>query len=105
MKIGPRFTGSYSEPGTYHITFSVVSTGGVRNSREYRLNVEERTPRTPIAPEEVWGTILIIVSIGLFLGVVIYFIRTGQQTKFASAKNKPKRRAKEKEEEADGGVV
>jgi len=95
----------FREPGTYSITFSVKSEAQVPNSREYRITVEEKTPDRPIAPEEVWGTILIIVSIGLFLGVVIYFIRTGQQTKFASAKNKPKRRAKEKEEDADGGVV
>jgi len=100
-----RFT--FQEAGTYYLTFRVTSVAGVTNSREYKLTVEDRTPSPPIAPTEVWGTILIIISIGLFIGVVIYFIRTGQQTKFASAKNKPnKKRSKEKEEEdADGGVV
>ena len=94
----------FREPGTYHITFSVASQAGVRNSREYRINVEERPPDRPIAPEEVWGTILIIVSIGLFLAIIIYFIRTDQQTKFATTKNKPKKQAKEKLD-VDGGVV
>jgi hypothetical protein len=96
----------FREAGTYYITFSVTTPAGVTNSREYRIHVEERTPRPEIAPEEIWAYVLIVISIGLLLGVVIYFIRTGQQTKFASAKNKPKRRVKEKEEDdGDGGVV
>ena len=100
-------TFTFREPGTYTILITVINNGN-QGTVPYRLTVEEREPRRPIAPEEVWGTILIIVSIGLLLGVVIYFIRTGQQTKFASGKNKPKRRekqVKEKEEDGDGGVV
>lgn len=98
----------FREPGTYYITFRVTSPSGVPNSREYRITVEDDTKKAALAPEEVWGTILIIVSIGLFLAVIIYFVRTGQQTKFASAKNKTKKSAKEKEDkekEKDAGVV
>jgi len=96
----------FREPGTYYITFRVRSQSGVWGTREFRVTVEERPERQRVAPETVWGAILIIASIGLFAGVVIYFWRTGSQTKFASAKTKTKKPAAQKtNEDSDGGVV
>lgn len=94
----------FREPGTYYLTFRVKSQSGVTNTREYRLTVEEDTPKKAVAPETVWGTILIIASIGLFAGVIIYFFRTGSQTKFASNKVKTKKQS-QKTEDNDGGIV
>lgn len=96
----------FRESGTYYLTFRITSPSGVVGTREYRLNVEEKTPKQGVAPATVWGTILIIASIGLFLGVIIYFVSTGQKTKFASAKTKSKKPSQVKEnEDTDGGVV
>jgi hypothetical protein len=97
-------TFQFRDAETYYLNFRVTSKSGVTGNREYRLNVEARTPRDRIAPETVWGTILIILSVGLLAGVVIYFVRTGQQTKFATVKTKQKKPGKAKEDE-DGGVV
>ena len=94
----------FTQSGTYYIRIRITSPTGNVGTREFRITVRQPDPESTVTPEAIWGAILIILSVGLFLAVVIYFIRTGQQTKFASAKNKPKARAKEKDD-TEGGVV
>jgi len=49
------------------------------------ITVEQQEERDRITPGQIWGIILIIISSGLLIGVVFYFIKTGRQTKFQSA--------------------
>ena len=78
------------EAGTYTITIDVMSDSGEWGRAVYTITVNSVPPARQIAPEEVWGTILIILSSALLIGVVIYFFRTGQSTKFSSNKVKKK---------------
>jgi hypothetical protein len=77
--------------GEYVVVFEVRSPSGVTNIREKEVSVEARYVSPSITPEEVWGTILIILSVGLLLGLVFYFIKTGSVTKFQSVRAKGKK--------------
>ena len=98
----------FIESGSYTISIRVKSLVKQETTKPISLTVVADEPKKGLTPPEIWGTILIILSVGLFLGVVVYFIRTGQQTKFASAtktgKTTKSARSKEKDD-GDGAVV
>jgi|GEM_PF-3904823 len=85
-----------TEAGKYRVDIKVRSESGVYGTTEYQVQVDEKTPPHQIAPEEVMGIILIIISSGLLLGVIVYFIRTGQSTKFSGKRNAPKKAKEDK---------
>jgi len=72
-----------SESGDYRITLTIRSETGISNSVSYTITVEAEKATTKISPTTIWGIILIVISSGLLVGVVVYFIQTGRKTKFA----------------------
>lgn len=86
--------------GDYRITFSISSRANVSAVRSKTITVQPEEPEKKIDWTEIMGTILIILSSGLLIGVVIYFIRTGNTTKFQGTHGKKK----EKEEKPDAVV-
>ena len=77
-----------TQVGVYEIILTLDSEFGFEGTRTYRINVQQDTPRPPPSPGQIWGIILIVLASGIFLGVVVYFVKTGRQTKFASAADK-----------------
>jgi hypothetical protein len=68
--------------------------------------VGEETPDIRIDPTVVWGTILIILSSALLIGLIVYFVRTGQATKFEGSRGtKVGKKEKTKDTGSDGAVV
>jgi hypothetical protein len=78
-----------SMAGTYEVTFSIVNeiTQSTASSAKLTLTLTTDSSSTTIKnrAKDVWGWILIILSSGLLIGVVFYFIKTGRDTKFAGA--------------------
>jgi hypothetical protein len=77
-----------TEAGTYKITFTLYNkyTGkSVSSDATLTVEAEETDSKKIIDPSNVWGIILIVLSSGLLIGVVFYFIKTGRDTKFAGA--------------------
>ena len=79
---------TFTEAGTYTIFIQVKSESGVWGNKSFSVKVEEKTPKAQIAPEKIWGIILIVLSVGLLLGVIVYFFATGRKTKFAGNQSK-----------------
>jgi len=82
------FRFNLSESGTYTITFQIVSASGVENTLVMHIIVDPAPERRTISPQTIWGTILIVISSGLLLGVVVYFVQTGRKTKFVGSASK-----------------
>ena len=68
-----RYIYNINEVGTYTVTFSLSDpAGNVREvSRTFTVTEDSTTPMTQ---EEIIGTVLIVVSVLVLAGVVIYFI-------------------------------
>ena len=84
--------------GTYKVTVNMTNkyTGAtISNSIEFTIDVNVSNKKNNL--KDVWGTILIILSLGLFAGVVYYFVRTARATRFIdtpSAVKEPKNKNK-----------
>jgi hypothetical protein len=91
----------FEQAGDYHITLYIQSeTGRDSEPKSFTIHIDEDPEKTKISPQTIWGTILIIISSGLLLGVIVYFIQTGRRTKFAgTAKPVKEKAAKEKDKE------
>jgi hypothetical protein len=89
------FTFKVTETGTYTVEFWVYSatTKSSNIVTEY-INVPASAARSSVSPQTIWGIVLIILSSGLLLGVVVYFIQTGRSTKFLTANTVAKGSAK-----------
>ncbi|MCL2756225.1 MAG: hypothetical protein FWE45_04220 [Firmicutes bacterium] len=87
--------------GEFTVTLQITSEAGVTTSRNFRINVEAPEPSTTITPTEIWGWVLIVLSSGVLLAVIIYFIKTGRDTKFAGNNKKAKGKETEKIEKPD----
>lgn len=68
----------YTEKGTYYLTLSVTDNAGNVGTKVYNINVEGTTVNA-LVTEEIWGTVLIVVSVVLVLGVVAYFVITNRK--------------------------
>ena len=77
--------------GEYHVTLRITSEAGVPSTFTARFIVEEPPVDRTLDTNTVWAIILIILASGILLGVVIYFIKTGRDTKFAGANAKGKK--------------
>ncbi|MCL2569677.1 MAG: hypothetical protein FWE16_00545 [Firmicutes bacterium] len=80
----------FNEAGNWRINFHIESEAGVPAFMTRTIRVEMATPDTPVSPEQIWGIILIIFSIGLFIGIVAYFVISGRNIKFAGQTSKAK---------------
>ncbi|MCL2850931.1 MAG: hypothetical protein FWE01_01045 [Firmicutes bacterium] len=79
-----------TDNNSWQIEISIESRSGVRATLFRTITVEDTTPRATTSPAEVWSWILIALASAVALGIVYYFIKTGRQTKFASAQAKQK---------------
>jgi hypothetical protein len=77
--------------GTYTISLTIKSASG-HDSITFTRTITVETPETPpgIGPHVIWGTVLIVISVGLLLGLVVYFVQTGRKTKFAGTQGQVK---------------
>ena len=78
-----------TESGDYRITFEIESESGQRAYLTRTITVETPKPSSKISAQVIWGTILIIISSFLLIGVVFYFWQSGRKTKFAGAGKTP----------------
>ena len=85
-----------NQSGEYRVTVTIASASGMTDVKTFIITVDPERTRNRISPQTIWGTILIVISSGLLLGVVVYFIQTGRKTKFAGVAAKT---AKSKKEE------
>ena len=81
--VNRRWSFALTQAGEYRITFSITSETGQTGYLSRSIIVEGKKGKTVIAPEYIWGTVLIVISSGLLIGVLVYFIQTGRGTKFA----------------------
>ncbi|MDR0383826.1 MAG: hypothetical protein LBH47_00675 [Christensenellaceae bacterium] len=92
--------------GTYTIKFSLSNlfkTGDTGTASFTFSVITDDSSTNEIDPRNVWGIILIVLSVGLLGGVIYYFIKTGKETKFIGTvrpTSKPKKE-KKKDEEKD----
>ncbi len=61
------------QTGNYTLTFTVTDTAGNKTTYEKKFTVEEKTQDAQMVYQTV-GTILIVVSVVVLAGVIIYFI-------------------------------
>ena len=71
--------------GEWVVEIVIRSEADVEARQTFRFYVEETPPGRYTDTGTIWGIILIVLSSGVLLGVVIYFIKTGRDTKFAGA--------------------
>lgn len=85
--------------GTYKVNISMTNryTGNtVSKSIEFTIDVNVTNKNTNL--NTVWGIILVVLSVGLFAGVIFYFVKTARATRFVDVPNavKAKKPAKTK---------
>ena len=78
------------QSGDYRITLTIPSETGVTASVSYTITVEGDKAGSRISPQTIWGTVLIVITSGLLIGVIVYFIQSGRKTKFAPTSGSPK---------------
>jgi len=76
---------NFDSAGEYHIILWIESATSRDHTVSFTIVIKEDEPKKKISPQTVWGTILIVISSGLLLGVIVYFVQTGRRTKFAGA--------------------
>jgi len=74
-----------TESGDYTIIFQITSASGRTGIMTRIITVDPPRARTSVSPETIWGTILIVLSSGLLLGIAVYFFYTGRKTKFVGS--------------------
>ena len=83
-EIGTTTSGKYiyeiTETGSYKVTFTLADEAGNVREVSKTFEVEEETTN-PMNKEEVIGTVLIIISVLVLAGVVIYFIVSKKKNK------------------------
>jgi hypothetical protein len=91
-----------SNAGTYKVSMSLwnpFSNNSASTYVEMTVKDVEVSKDNLIDPSNIWGIILIVLSSGLLIGVVFYFIKTGRETKFITSVT-PKAEKKVKPEKA-----
>ncbi|MCQ2382822.1 MAG: hypothetical protein MJ060_03215, partial [Clostridia bacterium] len=72
--------------GTYKVTVKLwnnYTSSYVTKSIEFTLDAESTNKNVNL--NTVWGIILIVLSVGLFAGVIFYFVKTARATRFVDA--------------------
>lgn len=81
--------------GTYKVNISMpnkYTASSVSASIEFTIDVDVTNKKTNL--NNVWGIILIVLSVGLLAGVVYYFIKTARATRFVDAPRMAKNKIK-----------
>ncbi|MDD4275390.1 MAG: hypothetical protein PHO33_00175 [Clostridia bacterium] len=76
---GYKYTYALDEAGSYTITYTATDEAGNTESQTHSFQVTVAESE-PVISTTVWGTVLIIVSVLVLAGVVIYFVKTGKKT-------------------------
>lgn len=69
------YTYELSSAGTYKLVYSLTDSAGNTATKTYYIEVTADSTSATIS-QEVWGTVLIVASVVLLAGVVIYFVIT-----------------------------
>ena len=91
---------TFETAGDYVLTFSVTDDAG--NSQVYTKTIKvvaEQTKKTDVTT--VVGTILIVVSLAVLAGVIIYFAKTPKTSNMAPRAKKVEKKASKKDENKD----
>ena len=80
-------TYEFTKAGTYTLTYKATDKAGNSDDTAYTFEVRS-TPNSSSVAETVWGVVLVVASLALLSGVVIYFVRT---------KDKPDAKEKKKD--------
>ena len=82
-----------ADEGEYEVYLSIKSETGA-DSIPYKVTIKVNAKPVPNgpSPQTIWGTILIILSAGLLIGIVWYFVQSGRKTRFANANGGKKAR-------------
>ena len=75
-----KYVYNINEVGTYKVTFSLSDVAGNVRTVTRTFTVTEDTT-TPMTQEEIIGTVLIVVSVLVLAGVVIYFVVSKKKAK------------------------
>lgn len=81
------FNYTLSEAGTYKVTYILTDKAGNTDEIEKTITVASKNS-TSIISEKAWGTILVVASVALLAGVVVYFAVTNK--KYSSQERKSK---------------
>lgn len=65
----------FETAGTYTLTYTATDSAGNSDPIVYTFEVKSKTNDTTVS-EQSWGIVLIVVSLALLCGVVIYFVKT-----------------------------
>ncbi len=81
--------------GTYKVNISMpnkYTASSVSASIEFTIDVDVTNKKTNL--NNVWGIILIVLSVGLLAGVIYYFVKTARATRFVDAPRMAKNKIK-----------
>ncbi|MCQ2381679.1 MAG: hypothetical protein MJ054_00030 [Clostridia bacterium] len=81
--------------GTYRVNIKMnnsYTSSPVTASIEFTLDAESTNKNVNL--NTVWGIILIVLSVGLFAGVIFYFVKTARATRFVDAPRSLKAKVK-----------
>ncbi len=74
-KTNNEYSHKFETAGKYTIKYTIKDTAGNTDSITYSFEVEATTTNKTVS-EIAWGTALIIASIALVAGVIVFFVRT-----------------------------
>ena len=83
-----KYSYTLDKVGTYTLTLTVKDEVGNSKQYTYTINCTEDTEGNVNVVGTVVGTVLIVLSLGLLAGVIIYFAVTGKKGKKSSKKSK-----------------
>ena len=69
------YSHKFEKAGTYTLKYSIKDTAGNTDDMSYTFEVKGNTASTSIS-EKVWGIGLIVLSVVILGGVVVYFVKT-----------------------------
>ena len=85
------YTFKFETAGSYTLTYQAKDDAGNTATKQYTFEVKAETDNKSVS-EQAWGIVLIVVSLALLCGVVIYFVKTKD---VSSRDDKAKEKAKE----------
>lgn len=92
-----KYSYTLNNAGTYTLTLTLKDEVGNRNTYTYTITVTEKTDGNKNVVGTVVGTVLIVLSLGLLAGVIIYFAVTSKKGKKSSKKGKTTKTSKKGE--------
>ena len=65
----------FTSAGTYTLTYKATDKAGNSDDKVYSFEVKA-SPTDKTVSEKAWGVVLIVISVALLAGVVVYFVKT-----------------------------